>query len=72
MKVLVTAFKPFNKMPNNYSSEVLKYILGVDKIILDVVYDECFNELKKNCDKAVKGYSYSLIDGIEHIKDLLI
>ena len=46
MKVLVTAFKPFNKMPNNYSSEVLKCISGVDKIILDVAYDECFNELK--------------------------
>ncbi len=47
MKVLISAFTPFNKMPNNYSSEVLKYIDGVDKIILDVVYDECFNNLKK-------------------------
>ena len=47
MKVLISAFTPFNKMPNNYSSEVLKYINGVDKIILDVVYDECFEELKK-------------------------
>jgi pyrrolidone-carboxylate peptidase len=47
MKVLISAFTPFNKMPNNYSSEVLKYINGVDKIILDVGYDECFEELKK-------------------------
>ena len=45
MKVLITAFTPFNKMPNNYSSEVLKYITGVDKIILDVVYDESFKKL---------------------------
>ena len=29
MKVLVTAFKPFNKSPNNYSIEVLKYIENV-------------------------------------------
>ena len=45
MKVLITAFTPFNKMPNNYSNEVLKYIQGVDKIILDVVYDESFEKL---------------------------
>ena len=45
MKVLISAFTPFNKMPNNYSSEVLKYINGVDKIILDVVYDKSFEKL---------------------------
>lgn len=48
MKVLISAFTPFNKMPNNYSSEVLKYIKDVDKIILDVVYDESFNKLKSS------------------------
>lgn len=47
MKVLISAFKPFNKMHNNYSNEVLKFINGVDKTILDVVYDECFYELNK-------------------------
>ena len=46
--ILVTAFKPFNKSVNNYSLEVLKYIKDVDKVILDVVYDECFNDLEKN------------------------
>ena len=45
MKILVTAFKPFNNFANNYSMEVLKFINNVDKIILDVVYDECYNEL---------------------------
>ncbi|MBQ8292495.1 MAG: hypothetical protein IJX78_01660 [Bacilli bacterium] len=45
MKVLVSAFKPFYKSVNNYSSEVLEYITGVDKVILDVVYDECYKEL---------------------------
>lgn len=47
MKVLVTAFKPFNKSPNNYSIEVLKYIENVDKMILDVIYDESYNELNR-------------------------
>ncbi len=44
MKVLLTAFKPFNNSINNYSEEVLKYInSNVTKEILDVVYDECFD-----------------------------
>lgn len=45
MKILVTAFKPFNKQSINHSSEVIKYINNVDKIILDVCYDECYTEL---------------------------
>ncbi len=48
MKVLVTAFKPFNKAINNYSIEVLKYINNVEKAIIDVVYDECFYDLKRD------------------------
>lgn len=44
MKVLLTAFKPFNNASNNYSQEVLNYIkTNVTKEILDVVYDECFD-----------------------------
>ena len=46
MKVLVTAFLPFNKSYNNYSKEVLNYISGVDKVILDVIYDRCYEDLK--------------------------
>ena len=57
MKVLISAFKPFNNMPNNYSSEVLNYISGVDKVILDVVYDKCFEYLKNQFDLD----SYDLI-----------
>lgn len=48
MKVLVSAFKPFYKANNNYSIEVLNYINNVDKCIIDVIYDECFEELKIN------------------------
>ncbi len=48
MKILVTAFKPFNNFHNNYSMEVLKYIENVDKIILDVIYDGSYLELKSN------------------------
>lgn len=50
-KVLISAFKPFYKANNNYSEEVLRYIqfddIELTKIILDVVYDECFIELEK-------------------------
>ena len=45
MKVLVTAFTPFGKCTNNYSSEVIKYINNVDKIIIDVCYDKCYFDL---------------------------
>ena len=48
MKVLVTAFKPFNKMEKNYSMEVLNYINGVEKLIIDVLYDDSYNELITN------------------------
>lgn len=57
MKVLVTAFKPFNNQLINYSGEVLKYIKNVDKIIIDVIYDECYHEIERK----VKLEEYDLI-----------
>ncbi len=60
MKILVSAFKPFYKSINNYSSEVLEYITGVDKVILDVVYDECFKELSKKYNLDEYDYVISL------------
>jgi pyrrolidone-carboxylate peptidase len=53
MKVLVTAFKPFNNMPNNYSMEVLEYITDVDKVILDVCYDYSYQELISKFDLSL-------------------
>lgn len=50
MKVLVTAFKPFNNQSINFSMEVLKHIQNVDKMIIDVVYDDCYLELKNKLD----------------------
>ena len=50
MKVLVSAFKPFNNNVNNYSMEVLNYIEQVDKIIVDVVYDNCYKQLSTSAD----------------------
>ena len=47
MKVLISAFKNFNNASNNYSAEVLHYIHNVDKIILDVVYDKCYEQMNK-------------------------
>ena len=49
MKVLVTAFKPFNKASNNYSIEVLKHLSSVDKLIIDVNYDACYLEIINKC-----------------------
>lgn len=57
MKVLVTAFKPFNNQTINYSSEVLKYIENVDKLIVDVIYDECYLEVNRQ----VRLEEYDLI-----------
>lgn len=45
MNVLVTAFKPFNKSANNYSMEVLNFLTNVEKLIIDVNYDECYKEI---------------------------
>lgn len=47
MKVLVTCFEPFNKQNINYSYEVLKRLNNVDKVVLDVIYDECYYQLKE-------------------------
>ena len=49
MKVLVTAFKPFNKSINNYSIEVLNHLSGVDKLIIDVNYDASYFEIINKC-----------------------
>lgn len=57
MKVLITAFKPFNKASNNYSIEVLNHISNVEKAIIDVIYDECFYTLEEEYDLK----SYDLI-----------
>ena len=45
MKVLVSAFTPFNKANNNCSNEVLNYLGNVEKIVVDVIYDNCYQEL---------------------------
>ena len=48
-KILISAFTPFNKANNNYSKEVLDYIesneFDIQKVVIDVVYDESFKEL---------------------------
>ena len=48
MKILVTAFQPFNNQDNNYSLEVLNYLVNVDKLLIDVVYDNCYKEIINN------------------------
>lgn len=46
-KVLTTKFKPFSNQNINYSMETLKYIMDVDKLVVDVIYDECYFEISK-------------------------
>lgn len=48
MKVLVTAFEPFNNSLVNYSKETLKYIKNADTLVLDVIYDQCYQVLSSN------------------------
>jgi pyrrolidone-carboxylate peptidase len=69
MKVLVTAFKPFNKSKNNYSMEVLKYIDGVDKLIIDVIYDGCYEEIMHNYDLNI--YDFVIALGEARMRDEL-
>jgi pyroglutamyl-peptidase len=48
---MISAFKPFNKATENHSLEVMNRIksecFNISKIVLDVTYDESFNELKE-------------------------
>ena len=69
MKILVTAFKPFNKLPNNYSMEVLKYIDDVDKLIIDVNYDRCYQEIICNYD--LYNYDFIIALGEARMRDEL-
>ena len=70
MKVLLTAFKPFNKQEINYSWEVLKYINDVDFVILDVCYDECYNELKSQ--KKLDSYDIIIAMGEARMRNELM
>ncbi len=59
MKILVTAFEPFNKEKINASQEVLKNLPnfnGVQKIVLPVVFSECFQEVYKLMENTLFDY----------------
>ena len=59
-KILISAFTPFNKANNNYSKEVIDYIesneFDIKKVVIDVVYDECFKELSSYCINVIFSY----------------
>lgn len=69
MKVLVTAFKPFNNLPNNYSMEVLSFLTDVDKVILDVCYDYSYQELVNQFDLST--YDLVIALGEARMRDVL-
>lgn len=46
MNILVTAFKPFNGKNENVSSLILNALKNVDKLLLDVLFEESFLTLK--------------------------
>lgn len=52
MKVFVSAFMPFNNESVNYSMEVLKHLEFVDKLVIDVIYDECFFQITNSVNLA--------------------
>ncbi|MGM9858311.1 MAG: hypothetical protein ACI311_03575 [Bacilli bacterium] len=69
MRVLVTAFRPFNNQTINYSMEVLKYINNVDKLVVDVVYDNCYVEIKNKIN--LKDYDLIIALGEARSRDEL-
>lgn len=70
MKIVI--YVDYSNKEFNKDFETANMLIDKGHNVFLAINDIQFNELKKNCDKAVKGYSYSLIDGIEHLKDLLI
>lgn len=56
MNILVTAFKPFDGNHENMSSLVLDNINYVDKLYLDVLFEEAFVTLQKHLKE--KHYDY--------------
>lgn len=69
MKVLVTAFLPFNNSINNYSQEVIKFIENVDKEILDVVYDKSYQTLEDKYN--LNEYDLIIAMGEARMRDVL-
>ena len=69
MKVLVTAFLPFNNSINNYSQEVIKYIENVDKEILDVVYDKSYQTIESKYN--LKDYDLIIAMGEARMREVL-
>ena len=71
-KVLISAFLPFNRKGNNYSAEVLKYVssdsVEIDKVIVDVIYDKCFDELSTY---GLDNYDYIIAMGEARMRDVL-
>jgi pyroglutamyl-peptidase len=54
MKILVTAFEPFNKEKVNSSEEVLKQVKeneNITKMVLPVVFGKCFSKVYEKMDK---------------------
>ena len=68
-KVLVSAFTIFNKASTNYSLEVINYLNNVDKVIVDVVYDKCFDYINERYN--LKEYSLIIALGEARSRDVL-
>ena len=71
-KILISAFTPFNNKENNYSQEVLGYIESqkyhIDKVIVDVIYDKCFESLLKN---NLDNYDFIIALGEARMRNVL-
>ncbi len=71
-KILISAFTPFNNKENNYSQEVVGYIESqkyhIDKVIVDVIYDKCFESLLKN---NLDNYDFIIALGEARMRNVL-
>lgn len=71
-RVLVSAFLPFGNKENNYSCEVLEFVesgtVKIDKAVIDVVYDRCFDDLAP---WGLDGYDFIVALGEARMRDRL-
>jgi len=68
MNILVTAFKPFNGKDENMSSLVLNQLQGVDKLLLDVLFEKSFLSLKTHLNNHPYDYIICLGEALyDHV-----
>ena len=68
MKIVI--FVDYSNSEFNKDFKLSNMLISRGHNVFLAINDRQFAELKNNCDKAVKGYSRSNIDGFEHLSEL--